>query len=319
MISVIAALGAAFALSAPAKGEDYPQKPVNIVMPYPTGTASDAVMRMVGAKLETYWGQPVTFENRPGANNWVAVEAFKKAKPDGYTLFEAENFFIALQRHVFKKLPYDPDKDFVPVAGLFEAVSFLMVKADSPWKTLPDIAAAAKDGSLSYGSSGVASSMHIAGVKLETALGAKMTNVPFKDATQAFTAIGNGDLSLGFASTSLAGPMVRAGKIRYFAYADTKRNPNYPDVPTFAEVGGPASFTHKAWLSVFAPRGTPQAIVTKINADIVRALNEPDIREKFSSMGIAPRIGSPDDLTKALADETKLLGELAKANEISLD
>jgi tripartite-type tricarboxylate transporter receptor subunit TctC len=182
-----AAISAAASLTAPALAQNYPERAVNVISPYPPGTASDAVMRLVGEKLQGYWGQPVTYENRTGANYWAAVDAFKKAKPDGYTLFETENWFLALQRHVFKKLPYDPDKDFVPVAPLFEATFLLAVKADSPWKSVSDLIAAAKTSDVTFGSSGSASSMHMGAVKLETLTGAKMTHVPFKDATQAFT------------------------------------------------------------------------------------------------------------------------------------
>jgi tripartite-type tricarboxylate transporter receptor subunit TctC len=314
-----AAISATTLLVVPAVAQNYPEQAVNVISPYPTGTASDAVMRLVGDKLQGYWGQPVTYENRTGANYWAAVEAFKKAKPDGYTLFETENWFIALQRHVFKKLPYDPDKDFVPVAPLFEATFLLAVKEDSPWKTVSDLIAAAKAGDVTFGSSGNATSMHMGAVKLETLTGAKMTHVPYKDATQAFTSIANGDLAFAFATPSMAGPMVRAGKVRYLAYADTNRNPKFPDVPTFAEAGGPENFVHKSWLAVFAPPGTPKPIIDKINADVARALNEPDIRERLAAMGLSPRLGSPEDLAKSLAEETKLMGEIAKANKISLD
>jgi tripartite-type tricarboxylate transporter receptor subunit TctC len=316
---IAAAISATAALASPAAAQNYPERAVNVISPYPPGTASDAVMRLVGEKLQSYWGQPVTYENRMGANYWAAVDAFKKAKPDGYTLFEVENWFLALQRHVFKKLPYDPDKDFVPIAPLFEATFLLAVKADSPWKTIPDLVAAAKAGDVTFGSSGSASSMHMGAVKLETATGARMTHVPFKDATQAFTSIANGDLAFAFATPIMAGPMVRAGKVRYLAYADTQRNPNYADVPTFAEVGGPENFVHKSWLAVFAPPGTPKPIIDKINADITRALGEPDIREKLAGMGLSPRIGTPEELARSLAEETKAMGEIARANNISLD
>jgi tripartite-type tricarboxylate transporter receptor subunit TctC len=316
-----AAIAATAVFTVSASAQNFPDKPVNVIMPYPTGTGPDAVQRLVNEKLRAYWGQPVTVENRPGANFWAAAEAFKKEKPDGYTLFQTENWMLALQPHVFKKLPYDPVKDFEPVVPLFAADFFLAVAADSPWKTVPDIVAAAKEkeGALSYGSAGVASTMHMGGVKLETATGIKMTHVPFKETPQVFTSIANHELSLAFASASTSGPMLRAGKIKYIAIADTKRNPNFPDVPTFGEAGGPADFVHKSWLALYAPPGTPKAIIDKINADVTRALNEPDVKEKMAAIGFTAYSSSPEELVKALADETKAMGKIAKSNNISLD
>jgi tripartite-type tricarboxylate transporter receptor subunit TctC len=316
-----AAIAATAAFTVSASAQSFPSKPVNVIMPYPTGTGPDTVQRMVNEKLQSYWGQPVTIENRPGSNYWAAAEAFKKAAPDGYTLFQTENWMLALQPHVFKKLPYDPIKDFVPVVPMFEANQFLVVKADSPWKSVADLIAAAmeKEGQLTYGSSGVASTMHMGGVKLETAAGIKMTHVPVKETPQIFTSIANGELSLALGSASTSGPMLRAGKVKYLAIADTKRNPGFPYVPTFAEAGGPANFVHKSWLALYAPPGTPTSIVDKINADVARALNEPDVREKMAAIGFTPYTSTPEELAKALADETKAMGEIAKSNNISLD
>jgi tripartite-type tricarboxylate transporter receptor subunit TctC len=319
LMSAAIAATAAFTVSATA--QNFPGKPVTIIMPYPTGTGPDTVQRLVNEKLQSYWGQPITIENRPGANYWAAVEAFKKAAPDGYTLFQTENWMIALQRHIFKKLPYDPDKDLVPVAPIYQANFFLVVPADSPWKTVADLVAAgkAREGALSYGSSGVGSAMHMGGATLEGATGIKMTHVPVKETPQVFTSIANGELSMAFGTASTSGPMLRAGKVRYLGIADTKRNPNFPDVPTLTEVGGPADFVHKSWLALYARPGTPKAVIDKINADVTRALNEPDVREKLAGMGFTPYTGTPEDLAKAVADETKKMGEVAKSQNISLD
>jgi tripartite-type tricarboxylate transporter receptor subunit TctC len=318
---IAAAIAATAALTGSASAQNFPNKPVNVIMPYPTGTGPDTVQRMINEKLQVYWGQPVTIENRPGANYWAAAEAFKKAAPDGYTLFHTENWMLALQPHIFKKLPYDPVKDFMPITAMYSANFFVVVPADSPWKTVGDIVADAKqkEGGLTYGSSGVASTMHMGGVKLETATGIKMTHIPVKETPQIFTSIANHEISLAFGSGSTTGPMLRAGKIKYIAVADTKRSPAFPDVPTIEEAGGPAGFVHKSWLALFAPPGTPKEIVDKINADVKRALNEPDVKEKLAAIGFAPYTNTPEELAKALADETKAMGEIAKANNISLD
>jgi len=318
---VSATIAATVAFTVSATAQNFPNKPVTVIMPYPTGVAPDTVQRLVNEKLQSYWGQPVTIENRPGSNYWAAAEQFKKAPPDGYTLFQTENWMLALQPHVFKKLPYDPVKDFEPVVPLFLSGLFLVVKADSPWKTVADLVAAAKkqDGALTYGSSGVASTMHMGGVKLEAATGIKMTHVPIKETPQVYTSIANGEISMAFGSATASGPMLRAGKVKYLATADTKRNPAFPDVPTMGEAGGPADFVHTSWLALYAPHGTPRAIIDKINADVARALNEPDVKEKMAAIALTPYTSTPDELAKALADETKAMGEIAKVHNISLD
>ncbi len=318
---IATAIAATAALAVSANAQDFPDKPVTVIMPYPTGTGPDTVQRLVNEKLQSYWGQPVTVENRPGANYWAAAEAFKQAEPDGYTLFQTENWMLALQPHVFKTLPFDPVKDFEPVAPLFEANFFLVVAADSPWNNVADVVAAAKEeeGALTYGSSGVASTMHMGGVKLEAATGIKMTHIPVKETPQIFTSIANDEISLAFGSASTTGPMLRAGEIKYLAVADTERSAAFPDVPTMAEAGGPPDFVHKSWLALYAPPGTPKQIIDKINADVARALSEPDVKEQMLAIGFTPYTSTPEELAAALAEETKAMAEIAEANQISLD
>jgi tripartite-type tricarboxylate transporter receptor subunit TctC len=314
-----AAIAAATAaLAGPAAAQSFPSKPVKIVMPYPTGTGPDTIMRIVNEKLQTYWGQPITIENRPGANYWTAADAVKKSAPDGYTLFQTENFMLGLQPHVFKKLPFDPVKDFAPVAPLYQTYFFLTVPVNSPWKTIPDLFAAAKANPLSYGSSGVASHMHIGGAMLEAASGAKMTHIPVKETPQVFTSIANNEMSFAFGSAATTGPMLRANKVRYLAIGGPVRHPNFPDVPTMKEAGGPP-IEVKAWIALYAPAGTPTAIIDKINADVTRALNEPDVKEKILAVGAVPWTGTPADLAKTLEVDSKALAEVAKAQSISLD
>lgn len=315
---VAAAITATIAAAAPALAQTYPSRPVKIIMPYPTGTGPDTVMRLVNEKLQTWWGQPVSIENRPGANYWTAAELAKKAAPDGYTLFQTENFMMGLQPHVFKKLPFDPIKDFTPVAPLYQTYFFLTAPVDSPWKNVPDLFAAAKAGNLTYGSSGVASHMHIGGAMLEKASGARMTHVPVKETPQVFTSVANNEISFAFGTAGTTGPMLRANKVKYLAIAAPSRNPNFPDVPTIREAGGPAMEV-KAWIALYAPTGTPKDIVDKINADVARALNEPDVKQKMTAVGFMPWLGSPADLARTLEADSKLLGEVAKAQNIQLD
>lgn len=314
---------AALALAAttlPGAAQTYPTKPVRIIMPYPTGTGPDTFMRLIGEKLQAMWGQPINYENRPGANYWAAAEAAKKAPKDGYTLLQSENFMLGLQPHVFKKLPFDPVKDFDPVAPLYQAFFFVVAPADAPWKNIPDLVASAKskDGAMTYGSSGVASHMHMGGALLASKTGVKMTHVPVKETPQVFTSVANGEISWSFGTASTAGPMLRANKVKYLAIAAPERHPAYPDVPTIVEAGGPP-IEVKAWVALFAPAGAPRDVIAKINADVTKVLEMPDIRERMVSVGFVPWTGTPDYLAKTLAEDSKVLGEIAKSQNIQLD
>ncbi|KQQ86253.1 tripartite tricarboxylate transporter substrate binding protein [Aureimonas sp. Leaf324] len=321
MSTFVVAVSAIAALVSPASAQKFPDKAVTVILPFPAGTGPDSVMRQVGDKLSKKWGQPFIVENRPGANGWTAVEAVKKADPDGYTLLQIDNLLFALQPHVFKKLPFDPAKDLVPVAPLYQTNFFVVVPAESPWKTIPDLveAARAKGGGMTFGSSGVASHMHLGGEMLESATDVKMTHVPIKDTPQVFVSVANGELDWAFGSASSSGPMYRAHKVKYLALAAPKRHPTFPDVPTVAEAGGPADFELKSWVALFARTGTPQEIVDQINADVTEALAEADVKDRLISVGFTPWADKPAGLAKALEEDSKLFGDVAKRENISLD
>jgi tripartite-type tricarboxylate transporter receptor subunit TctC len=320
-ILAVTAMAAAFALPFQAHAQSFPDKPVKVILPFPAGTGPDAVMRQVADKLTHWWGQPVTIDNKPGANGWTAVEAAKRSAPDGYTILQIDNLLFALQPHIFRKLPFDPIKDFEPVSPLYSTHYFVTVAADSSWNNLSDLSAAAKakSGALTYGSSGVASHMHLGGAMLERATGTKMTHVPNKDTPQNFVSVANGEISWAFGTASTSGPMYRAGKIKYLALSAPQRHPNFPNVPTVAEALGLPNFELKSWVALFTPHGTPKPVVDRINADVTKALAEPDIRERMTAVGFTPWAASPAELARALADDSKLFGEIAKVENISLD
>ena len=318
---IAAAIAATFAWSCPTMAQDFPAKPIKIVLPYPAGTGPDAVMRQVAEKLTQRWRQPVTIENRPGANGWTAVDAVKTAAPDGYTLMQVDNLLFGLQPHVFRKLSFDPVRDFEPVAPLYQTNFFVVVPANSNWRNIADLTAAAKakEGGLTYGSSGVASHMHIGGTMLETATGVKMTHVPVRDTPQVFVSVANGEIAWAFGTASTSGPMYRAQKVKYLAIAAPTRHPSFPDVPTIAEAGGPPDFELKACIALFAPHGTPKPVIDRINAEITQILSEPDVRERMVAVGFSPWMSSPAELANTLNNDQKLFGEVARREKISLD
>lgn len=299
--------------------QQYPSKPVRVITPFASGSGPDSVLRMVGDKLSKTWGHQVIVENRPGGNGFIAIEAVKKAPPDGYTLTQLDDSNTAVNPHLFKKVPYDMEKDFEPVAGLFRTYFFVVVPSNSPWKSMPDLinAAKAKKGELTYGSWFVGSPGHLGGAMLEHAAGVQMTHIPFKEQSQMFAAIGNGDVNLAFGTAASSGAMFRANKVKYLAVAAPKRIPGFTDVPTVSESGGPANFEVKAWVALYAPRGTPKDVIAKINADVNKALAEPDIREKFAAIGFEPFITNPDAIAKLQQADSAKHAEMIKRANIS--
>lgn len=320
-VVAVAAIAAALGWIGLVTAQNFPTRPVRVVLPYPAGTGPDAVMRQVGERLTQRWGQPVTIENRAGANGWTAAEAVKRAAPDGYTLIQGDNLLFALQPFVFRRLPFDPVRDFEPVAPLYQTHFFLVVPANSSWRNLPDLlmAARARNGSLTYGSSGVASHMHLGGAMLEGATGVTMTHVPVRETPQVFVSVANGEIDWAFGTASTTGPMYRAQRIRYLAIAAPTRHPSFPDVPTMAEAGGPPELELKAWIALFAPRGTPRPIVDRINAEIAQVLSEPEIRERMNAVGFTPWAGSPEELARTVTHDQQVLGDVARRERISFD
>jgi tripartite-type tricarboxylate transporter receptor subunit TctC len=309
------------ALSHAASAQQYPNKPVKVITPFPAGSGPDAALRLIGGKLSRAWGQQVVIENRPGANGFIAIEAAKRATPDGYTLVQMDSAQLTAHPHLYKKLPYDPVKDFEPIAPLFQNYFFVVVPADSKWQSVADLTAAAKAkrGELTYGSWFIGSPGHLGAALLEAATGTQMTHVPFKEMTQLYTAVGNNDVAWAFGSVASAGPAYRAGKVKFLAAAAPKRIAGYTDIPTVAEAGGPAEFEVKAWTAILAPRGTPKDAVAKANADVAKAVSEPDVRERFAAFGYEALPAAPSDMEKLLSAESRRYGEIIKRSNISLD
>ncbi len=301
--------------------QSFPSKPVRIITPFPPGSGPDTVLRVVGEKLSQSWGQSVIVENRPGANGFIAMEAAKKAAADGYTLVQMDDAHMSLQPHLYKKIPYDTVKDFEPVATLFRTYFFVVVPANSPWKDMPDLISAAKKkpGELSYGSWFIGSPGHLGAAQIEAATGTQMVHVPFKEMSQLFSAVANNDVAWSFGSAASAGPLYKAGKVKFMAVAAPKRIAGYESVPTVAEAGGPADFEVKAWVALFAPAGTPAPIVAKIQQDVARALTEPDVKEKLAGVGFEPYTATPAEMKKLMEADGRRYGEIVKRAKISIE
>ena len=250
------------------------------------------------------------------------MTAAKKAPADGYTLVMVDNAIPSLLPHVFPKtLPFDPQKDFEPVAPMFRGYMFMAVPADTKFKNVADLVAEAKarQGNFTYGSSGVGSPMHVVAALFERASGARMTHVPYKETPQIIVDINRNELGFAFTSGATGGPLYRDKKIKFLAVAAAKRHPAFPEVPTIAEAGGPPDFDQRTWVALLAPKGIPKPALEKINADISRVLMEPDIRDRLISMGFEAWAGPPSELGEQVQADLKKYGELSKHLKLSLD
>lgn len=316
-------LAAAGALAAPAyaQGARFPQHAVRIVTPFPVGSGPEGVARLAADKLARAWAQPVTVENKPGGNGFIAIDAFRRGANDGHDLIQLDNVHLTAYPHLFKRLPYDPARDFELIAPLFKTYFFLCVAADSKYRSVADLIADAKarPGRLSYGSWSVGNPAHLGAALFETVAGIDAQHVIYKETSQLYTGVSNGELSFAFGTAATTGPLFRAGKLRYLAIAAPLRLPEFRDVPTFGEAGGPAGFEVSGWTAIAAPRGVPPATAEKIRGDLLRALVEPDTRAKFSAFGYAPFAATPVEFREYIAAESSRLAAVIRKAGAQLD
>lgn len=307
--------------SLPAIGQEFPSRAVRVVTPFPAGSGPEVALRVVAEKLSRLWGKPVVVENKPGASGFIAIETIKRAAPDGHELLQMDNAQMTAQPFLFKKLPYDLLRDFEPVTPVFRNYFFVTVPSTSRYKNMADLAQAAKAGlgAVNYGSWFVGSPGHIGAAMLETATSSRMTHIPYKEMSQLYAAVGTQEVDWAFGSAASAGGMQRAGKLRYLAVAAPRRVAGFPDVPTVAESGGPAGFELGAWTALLAPKGTPKAVVEKIQKDLASVLANPEVREKFAAMYYEPFPANTDQFLRQLRDDTQRYGDTIKRLNISLD
>lgn len=307
--------------AATAGAQTYPTQPVRTVMPYSAGSGPDAVVRMVGEMLGRDWHQQVIVDNKPGASGWLAVGEVKRAKADGYTLLTVAATHMALQPNLYKKLPFDPVKDFEPVAALYSTNFFVVVGANAPWKSVTELLAAAKasNGTMTYGTWGMGSEGHVGGAQFEAASGTKMSHVPFKELPQLYTAVATGEVDWAFGTAATVGPLVKANKLRLLAYAAPARLTGYESVPTVAESGGPAGFALRTWVALYAPQGTPKAVVDRLNTGVAKALKSEAVRERMAGFGFQPWAVTPVELAREAEADTKRYAEMVKRAAITLD
>ena len=292
-LAVIAGVAAIAGVATPAASQDYPTHTVTIVSPYVAGGMSSLLGRDVALRLEQRFGKSFIIENRPGGGTITGALSVAHAPPDGYTLLIAANATMATNVTLFKKLPYDPIADFVPLALVARVPEVLVVNAALPLHSLADIARLSRTmpGGLTFGSAGLGTAQHINGELLKLALGIEMTHVPYRGIAPALNDAAGGHIALMFTDIPIATPLINAGKLRPIGVTVARRVPALPDVPPLAEIGMPG-FDDAAWFMFFAPAKTPRDIVDKLGAAIREAVHDPTIQSELRHLGVM----SPDTL-----------------------
>jgi tripartite-type tricarboxylate transporter receptor subunit TctC len=273
--------------AAPAQAQNYPTKPIHILVPYAPGGITDIASRILGAKLTEAWGQQVVVENRPGGNGFIAMTAAAKAAPDGYTLGMATFGDVAINPAMFKEMPYDVERDLAPIAMVSDAPMVLAAHAEAPFKSVADVIAAAKaqPGRISVATPGNGSVNQIVLEWMALNTGTRFQHIPYKGGAPAAAALAGGDIPLGVLASSSVAPHVKSGRARPLAVTMAKRSKFSPDWPTLQEAGV-TEVDASNWTALFAPKGTPQPIIDKLNAEVVKILNLPDVKERFAGGGV---------------------------------
>lgn len=295
-----------------AQAQGYPDKPIRIIAPYSAGSATDILTRVIGQKLTEAWGWRIVVDNRPGAGGGIGVEAAGKSPPDGYTLVMGTNATFAINHSLYKKLPYDPIKDFTPVVLVANLPYLVLAHPSFPANSIPELIAMAK---AQPGKLDIAEGVSTArlGIELLNSMaGIKLTDVSYKSTPPALTDVLAGQVPLLMADPAVALPHIRSGKLKALGATTAKRIDLLPDVPTLAETGL-AGYEVVAWWGIMAPVGTPKAIVDKLNTEIVKVMRMPDVYELLTKMGIYPATSSPEELGAYIQTEIPKWSRMVKA------
>ena len=313
------ALAAAIGLAAPAFAQEYPSRPIRVIVPFPAGQASDVIARTVGERLSKAIGQPVIVENRPGAGGNIGSDAGAKAAPDGYTLTMA-TAALPISKNVYKKLPFDPEKDFAPITLMTVTPLVLITRPDMPVSNVAELVALARKspGRLMFASSGPGTSHQLSGELFKTLAGIDILHVPYKGSAPAHVDLMGGTVDIMFDNIVPVSPHVRSGKLKALAVTTPQRAESLPNVPTMAESGFP-NFEAVAWFGLLAPAGTPAPIVERLNREVTGILKSPDVRDRLASMGATVVAGTPQEFSRWMSAEVAKWAPIVKRAQIELE
>ena len=311
--AVMALFIAVLAMPVPAHSQSYPSKTVTIVVPLAAGTGMDVLVRLYADKLQAKLGKPVVIENKPGAALMLAASTVATAPPDGHTLLVSTSTVMAINPVLYKKVNYDPQKDFTPISFYVKSPFILVVNNDLPVKTVPELIKYAKETAtpVTFASTGIGTGLHLAGEYMKQRFGLNMTHVPYRNTGQSLADIVAGHVKMSFAEAGATLPLIRDGKLRVLAVSAANRVPNLPDVPTFAEAAGVPDFEVVSWHMLFAPAATPKEIVQRLNGDMNSIMSDPEMQNKITGIGLLP-VGTPSlaETQKFIASEREKWGSL---------
>lgn len=313
-------LAVSLTFAGPALAQEWPTKPVSLVVPFPTGGTTDVLARALGDELSKSLGQTVIVENRPGAGATIGADHVAKARPDGYTLLMgAVHHTIATS--VYNRLPYDFQKDLTPVSTMAMVPNVLVVNAErTPAKTVDELVALAKASPVefAYGSNGNGTAQHLIGTQFQTSTGITLLHVPYRGSGPLTTDLLGGQVVMSFDTLTPVLPHIQAGKLTALAVTTAKRASALPDTPTLEEAGL-KDFDIGTWFGVLAPAGTPEAIVERLNKEINNILAQPEFQNRMRQQGAEPMMGSPADFAKRIDEETKKFAALVKEANVKIE
>ena len=316
---ILAALAATASLAAQAEPA-FPSKSITIIVPFPAGGTTDILARVVGQYIGTDLGQTVVVDNRAGAGGNIGSLFVARAQPDGYTLVMGTVGTHAITQSLYTRMPYDNIKDFAPITRVAMVPNLLVVNPKQPYKSVKELIAYAKanPGKINFASSGNGTSIHLSGELFKQMAGVDMQHVPYRGSAPALTDLIGGQTSVMFDNMPSSIPYVREGRLRALAVTTAKRSPALPDVPTIAESGVPG-FEATSWFGLLAPAGTPAPIIAKLNASVLKALADPEVKKKLVEQGAEPNGETPEQFAAFIKAETVKWGEVVKRSGAKID
>lgn len=319
-LSLAAVLAGGLAVATPAAAQNYPTRPITIIVPFPAGGTTDILARIVGQGLSKELGQPVVIDNRAGAGGNIGAALAARAPADGYTLFMGTVGTHAINAALYKNMPYDHIKDFQPLSRVAMVPNLLVAHPSQPFKTVKELIAYAKDnpGKLNFPSSGNGTSIHLSGELFKSMTGIDMVHVPFRGSAPAVAALLGGQTAIMFDNMPSVIQHVRAGRLRPIAVTTAKRSPELPDVPTIAEAGVPG-YEATSWFGMFTTAGTPAPVVSKVHGALMKVLADPEVKKQIAGQGAEPVAEKPEQFAQFIAAETAKWAKVVKASGASVD
>ncbi|THC46602.1 tripartite tricarboxylate transporter substrate binding protein [Massilia sp. Mn16-1_5] len=303
-----------------AQAQAFPSKGLTMIVPFSPGGTTDILARVVGAFMAKDLGQPVVIDNRPGAGGNIGAQMVARAAPDGYTILMGTVGTHAINQSLYKKMPFDPIKDFAPVTRVALVPNLLVANPSQPFKTVKELIAYAKGnpGKVTFASSGSGTSIHLSGEMFQQMAGVEMQHIPYKGSAPALTDLLGGQTAIMFDNMPSVIGHVRAGKLRPIAVTTPTRSPALPDVPTIAESGVPG-YSATSWFGILAPAATPAPVIAKLNASILKALADPEVKKKLAEQGAEPHGEKPEQFAEFIRSETAKWGQTVKVSGATAD